>query len=117
MLFSNYVVLNISGKNVAQIMEMEDIRIQGDTSIVSCRVAPKNSPSGPHKCILCGTFINIFTNCPLPIGGSEGYGEQRICVSCENKRQKESKNTEMKDTFLFDPPVRNKIKNSISSQD
>lgn len=70
-----------------------DIEVVSDVNIVSCLACKdKNWPSGAHKCIICGKNVHIFPGCSLSIGGSEGYGERRICVSCDIKREKQKTN-------------------------
>lgn len=66
--------------------------IISDIQIIRCPVCKdKNWPSGAHKCIICAKNVHIFPGCSVSIGGSEGYGEKRVCVHVTLNDKKETK--------------------------
>lgn len=55
----------------------------GQKSITACIACQRGDiPSGAHCCIKCKKAVHIFEGCSDSIGGEEGYGEKRICISC-----------------------------------
>lgn len=45
--------------------------------------ANEDEPTGGHTCYVCKKYVHALNECSLPIG-EEGYGQKRICVSCQN---------------------------------
>lgn len=91
---SNNVTMSIVHTNKSQIEE--------------CPACANNDiPSGAHKCYKCGKNVHAFPPCSNAINGEEeGYGEKRICRSCENLSPENVKTTTC---------TRNKIDTSIIS--
>lgn len=73
-----------------------------------------NLPSEAHKCILCGKNVHILPGCSLSIGDSEGYGEKRVCASCNSKQQIQQHNmvTEMGHTEEWSRKSKRDVKRS-----
>lgn len=42
-----------------------------------------HKPTGSHTCYVCKKYVHALDGCSIPFG-EEGYGQQRICVSCQN---------------------------------
>lgn len=101
--------------NNSSIDDCGDVQFaQTEINCPACR--DKNLPSGAHKCILCNKNVHILLGCSISIGGTEaeGYGEKRICVSCDFKRQKQQENKikEMKNTEKWCRTSKRELKRS-----
>lgn len=54
------------------------------TSIGSCPCCARgDTPTGAHKCVSCHQPVHILEGCSISVGDEEGYGERRLCISCE----------------------------------
>lgn len=58
-----------------------------DLNPVSHCVACTNGdmPTGAHRCCTCSKPIHLFDDCSVDIGGEEGFGQCRKCISCAKK--------------------------------
>lgn len=57
----------------------------------ACRVG--NLPTGLHKCAQCDKSVHILFGCSIRIPGTtEGCGEPRICLDCDEKNSKIAEN-------------------------
>lgn len=62
---------------------------QSGTICIACRDG--NLPTGAHTCNVCHKNVHILDGCSFSIGSDEGYGSQRICVACHQKKDKSAK--------------------------
>lgn len=81
----------------------DDMNISSNTC-VAC--ANNDSPGGAHKCDKCGRKVHIMAGCSLSIGGEEGYGEKRICISCSKKETGATRKKSKKSSLTIRPLVR-----------
>lgn len=56
---------------------------KSSTTCIAC--LNNDEPSGAHKCAVCQKNIHILAGCSVACGEHEGYGEKRICISCNSK--------------------------------
>ncbi|CAK1594095.1 unnamed protein product [Parnassius mnemosyne] len=56
-------------------------------SCIACKMG--NLPEGAHYCVMCKTAVHALDGCSMPYeSDDEGYGQKRICYSCNNKNVK-----------------------------
>lgn len=61
--------------------ETESNQKSVQNTCVACKRG--DTPGGAHSCVNCGIAVHPFPGCSSSIGGEEGYGELRICISCK----------------------------------
>lgn len=83
-----------------------------DSACLACKDG--NLPTGAHKCIICSQEVHILPGCSESCGEAEGYGENRICTSCCNKKiiQKERMISEMKHCEKWSRKSKREVKKS-----
>lgn len=83
---------NMNSLTVAPISLIKQAKPNEESSLnkrsVGCKAcAIGNSPSGDaHKCIVCSVPVHLLEGCSVSCGDEEGYGERRICISCNSKK-------------------------------
>lgn len=72
------------------IEQPNDQNVQNEQSNSNCGAcAIGNFPSeDAHKCVVCSAPVHLLKGCSVSCGDEEGYGERRICISCNLKKSK-----------------------------
>lgn len=104
----------LADDNISRTEDVSVVLTSGVEKLSCPACKDKNWPSGAHKCIVCGSNVHTLPGCSVSIGDREGYGEKRVCVACDFKRQKqeEDKIIEMGHTEKWSRTSKRQLKKS-----
>lgn len=84
---SHYIFVDQNNVNSFQMYTNDDLMTRDNEPLCNGNsLHIGNLPTGLHKCLQCDKAVHILFGCSIRIPGtSEGCGEPRICLDCDEK--------------------------------